>query len=113
MDPAPQSNDNDTYVKNTEENLESYKSQILIFGFGKWIIKGCDEIIENGIRIITPGIVAVVTENDDVEIIRVDKQKYNEICCLIQKNSNSKIRDLSFTPSGFASDNLKWRDFKK
>lgn len=57
------------------KNISNLKNISAILGPGKWIFKGCRESIENSIKYILPGTVAIINNSDsEIELIYVKKQ---------------------------------------
>ena len=102
----------DIYLK----NIRNLKNLSAILGPGKWIIKGCKESLENGVKYILEGTVAIINKNDEVELISVVKQKFYEICYVLKEESAesySVIKSLIFGSGKSLEDNIKWNDFQR
>ena len=102
----------DIYLK----NIRNLKNIAAILGPGEWIIKGCKESIENGVKFILEGTVAIINKNDEVELISVAKQKFHEICYVLKEESAesySVIKSLIFGVGKSLEDNIRWNVFQR
>ena len=102
----------DSYLRNIH-NLKNLSS---ILGPGKWIINGCQESNENNTKYILPGTIAIISQNDEIDLISVAKQKYFEFCHLENEKNDSYsiIRNLIFSPSKSKGDNyFVWNEFQR
>ena len=106
------SHEEDTYLR----NIKGLRNFISILGPGKWIVYGCQESTENGVKFILEGTVIIINKNkDQVDLISVAKQKYSEICYILKEEnteSYSIIKRLIFGKSNSIEDNLKWNEFR-
>ena len=111
-----------TNLEQTEENIYlkniiNLKNLSAILGQGKWIIKGCKESIENGIKYILPGTVVIIYDTDnEIELISVSKQPFNELCYILKEESTksfSAIKNLIFGQSKSYNMNIRWNEFRK
>ena len=99
------------------KNINNLKNISSILGPGKWIIQGCQESLENGIKYILSGTVVIISPKDnEIELMSVAKQKYNEFCYVL-KEENTKsfsiIKNLIFGSSNSPENNIKWNEFHK
>jgi hypothetical protein len=110
---SPEQPEENIYLK----NIINLKNISAILGPGKWIIKGCKESIENGIKYILPGTVVIIYDSDnEIELISVSKQPYNEFCYILKEESTksfSVVKNLIFGQSKSCNMNLRWNEFRK
>ena len=99
------------------KNIINLKNISAILGPGKWIIKGCKESIENGIKYILQGTVVIIYDSDnEIELISVSKQPHNEFCFISKEESTksfSVVKNLIFGQSKSCNMNLRWNEFRK